>query len=112
MYPFEKQNLVPYRSLALGGLALFVCAVGFGILFRRPTGLWLASTVAVASISVVMAFFAWHHEPTAKRQFATLFLALVVYGIVGAVSVDVLLAKYHAIRGECPDWMFVSGRCG
>lgn len=112
MYPFEKQNLVPYRFLALVGLVAFVCAVGVGILLRRPTGLWLAAMVITAYILNVRAFFAWHPEPTAKRQFATLFLVLVVYGLLVAVSVDVLLAKYHSIRDECPNWMFVSRQCG
>ena len=111
MYPYEKQNLVPYRWLVGAALILFVSAVGLGILFRKPLGVWLFLIVLLSCVPIVRGLLSWNSEPTAKRQFGTALAVSLLYAVVCLFTVDPLIAKYHLMRGECPIWMDFSGRC-
>lgn len=111
-YPYEKQNLVPYRDL-LGVLILAVLlAVAFGILFKRPAGHWFAAlTLLTACGGPLRTAFFPHSEPTARRQYLTAFLLMLVVAVLGFFGIDALLIGYHSMRGECPIWMDFSGYC-
>lgn len=112
MYAHQKQNLVPYKGVLI---ALAVGFVGFligGILFQKPTGILFALTVLFsAAVGPGRALFTWQPEPTAKRQFGTALVAMIVIGVVGAIAADSLLSAYHRNRGECPAWLHSANLC-
>ena len=92
MYPYQKQNLIAYRKLlpltAWGCLASIIV----GMLIGRPTGLLFAVSVLICAVAGPgLLFFRWNSEPTARRQFATGFIALVMIAVGGAVVVDTVL---------------------
>ena len=112
MYPHEKQNLVSYRAMASAGVFLFAFAIVAGVLFHRFLGLWLAGLTLVCAIPILMAFFRWNSEPTARRQYGELLVLMLAYGFIAAYGVDVLTLKYYSWRGECPSWLWVRFYCG
>ncbi|WP_417229447.1 hypothetical protein [Brevundimonas sp.] len=111
MFPYEKQNLVPYRWL----LGLWIFAVlsfsGLGILFQKHTGLVFIVVAVGCACVFLRAAFAWHSEPTAKRQFVTGGLVMLVFAVAGAMAIEALLIGYHLHRDECLIWMDFSGLC-
>lgn len=112
MYHYQKQNLVPYKGVLI---ALSVGFVGFliaGILLHKPTGILFAVTVLFsAAVGPGRALFTWQPEPTARRQFGTALVAMILVGAVGAIAADSLLSAYHRDRGECPAWLHSANRC-
>lgn len=112
MFPYEKQNLVPYRDMLI---AMSVGFVGFllgGVLFQKPTGAAFLLTLLFSAVwGPGRALFGWQAEPTAKRQLGAAIVVMIIVGILGTMAIDSLLALYHLSRDECPAWLDVSGRC-
>jgi len=111
MYPYEKKNLIPYRTFLCGGLVLALISIGFGIAFHRPMGVFFAANAMIAAMILATQLFVWQPEPTAKRQFALAIGVVVVLGALGAFAVDAAISQYFLRNGECPIWLDFSGRC-
>lgn len=112
MYPYAKENLVPYRDFLLGGSVSFALCVLFGIVNHRPMGLFFALIGIIAAVvGPGRALFRWHSEPTAKRQYTTLLIIMVVVAVLGGFATDALIARYHLASGECPIWLDFADRC-
>lgn len=107
----KKINLVDYKLISILGIILFASSILFGILFRRPMSLFFLVVVIFACVEPVRALFRPYPEPTARRQFATLLIIMAIVAVLGAISVDKVIAAYHLLRGECPVWLEFSGRC-
>ncbi|SFS91470.1 hypothetical protein [Brevundimonas viscosa] len=112
VYPYAKENLVPYRSFLSGGFFAFVFWVVFGIITRQSAGLLFGLTGLMAAVvGPGRALFRWHSEPTAKRQYATLLIIMVVVAVLGGFVTDEVIARYHLAKGECPIWLDFADRC-
>lgn len=111
LYPYGKQNLIPYRLLSVCAVLVFLVSLAFGILQQRPTGLGFMIMVGFFGVVLVRGLFSWNSEPTARRQYATALVLTVLYGMLGGFALDATLIRYHLWRGECPVWMDFSGRC-
>lgn len=107
----RKINLVDYKSFSILGIILFLSSILLGIIFRRPMSLFFLIIVVFVFMEAVRALFRPYPEPTARRQFATLLIIMAVVAVLGAISVDKVIAAYHLFRGECPVWLEFSGRC-
>ncbi|WP_291833630.1 hypothetical protein [Brevundimonas sp.] len=98
MYPYEKQNLVPYRFLLVGSGLLFAVCVVLGIITDSAYGLIFIVVHVFLAFPLARNFFQWSPEPTAKRQYAVAFVVMIVIGLAGGFGVDAATDQYHLAR--------------
>lgn len=112
MYPYKKENLIPYKEIFVGAAVMFVAFFLAAIYTKKPLGLNFGfGFLVLAVVGPGGALFRWHSEPTAKRQLVTAIVVLVVVGVLGAIALDFVAELYHLGRGECPVYLDFSGRC-